>query len=179
MTPKSPSTRLPLVFPFVVSEKNTEKLDRIESAPGSKIDVGLKCPVRVASSGCGCVPPIGIAVPLKDSPSGLREKYPEPGAKVAVLPPTKSTTRLRLDRFTSVRIGKSGGAAFGPVKFTMSNWPALPGKLTSHMMYPTATVPAAALVAHSAASVRKNTNRRNVSCTYPSSIGCLIGGTLR
>src|ERR1017187_7580747 len=135
MTPRSPSTR------FGVSEKVTLKVGRIESATGSRIDVGLKFPVSVADSGCGLVPPSGMAVPLKDSPSGDRLKYPDPGPKVVLLPPTKCTTRLRLDRFNSVRIGKVGGAAFGPDRFTMSNWPALPGKVTSQETYPTATVP--------------------------------------
>src|SRR5258708_1293812 len=104
MIPRSPSRRLGL------SEKKTEKPERIVSGlPPVFRDTesGMNGPGSVASIGLGFVPAIGIAVPSKDCPSGERVKYPDAGPNVFVLPPTKSTTSVRLERVTFVRLGKS------------------------------------------------------------------------
>jgi hypothetical protein len=58
------------------SARKIVKLEAIVTIPDPAFTiVGLKVPVNVASIGTGFVPPIGLAVPLKDSPSGASVKY--------------------------------------------------------------------------------------------------------
>ena len=67
---------------------------------------------------------------------------------MVVLPSENCTTRLNEVNWTSVSTGKPGGHSFGPVMLVMSNWPKLPGIVTSHEMKPSAI--GAACAAHQA-----------------------------
>src|SRR5271165_6321562 len=119
MTPRSPSTSVGL------SENVVLNVERIDCGPPPEFNVivsGLKLPVNVALIGFGLVPPIAMGVPLKDSPSGPKEKYELDS--VTVDPLLKCTSRLSAERLKVLVIenvvsGKT--EEFGPVKFTMSN----------------------------------------------------------
>ena len=57
-------------------------------------------------------------------------------------PSWKFTVKLNEVRSTWLVMGNPpAGKALGPLRFVMSNCPALPGKLTSQLTYPTGTVP--------------------------------------
>lgn len=77
------------------------------------------------------------AQPSLVSRSARRQKSPAiksvqvPGSGVTLVVPPKSTVNVRSESVTVVEIGKSGGSEFGPVRFKMSNSPALPGKIAS------------------------------------------------
>jgi hypothetical protein len=130
--PMSPSTSVGLSETVVV---NVGRMDTGAPPEFSEIVSGLKSPVRVAETGMGLVPPMGMAEPSKDSPSGDKVKYVD--GSVAIEPSLKVTIKLKLDRFNVVVMGKvvSGNVdAFGPVSLTMSKAPELAGKFTSQLM---------------------------------------------
>ncbi len=82
------------------------------------IDVGLRVPLSIASTGWGLVPPTANGMPSSDSPSALNEKSPK--SSVWVVPSENCTVKLRLLNCTVVVTGKSGGeltpaSEFGPV----------------------------------------------------------------
>src|ERR1051325_1669138 len=80
----------------------------------------------------------------------------------------KLMCRCRLDRFTEVSTGKSGGNALGPVRFVISTWPEFPGNVTSHAAKPVA------IEAPQQAAVRNMTpaNKANILFIYLSSKVC-------